>query len=119
MVLSEQVRMTENIRLRQEEVFTAIRAGEPCKYLYCITLPSNPCNLLDIHPYRELHKRKVYDEPYIILGLAENRGEAVGIIYDMVSEVAASLSKLEDFKETFLKYRDSLVPLEQGERDRR
>lgn len=119
MVLSEQVRMTEDICKRQEKVFQAIEAGEPCSYLYCITLPSNPRNLLDIHPYRELHKRKVYDEPYIILGLAENRQEAVGIIYDMVSEVAASLSRPEDFREAFLRYRDELVPLKQGERDRR
>lgn len=119
MVLSEQVRMTENIRARQERVFRAVEEGEPCSYLYCITLPSNPRNLLDIHPYRELHKRKVYDEPYIILGLAENRKEAVGIVFDMVSEVAATLLRPEDFKESFLRYRDGMIPQEQGERDRR
>lgn len=109
MVLSEHVRMTENVRQRKEEVFLAIRENKACNYLYCITMPSNEHNLLDIHSYRELHKRKVYDEPYIILGLTENRKEAVNMVFAMVSEVAASIEKPEDFKSEFLLYRDRLL----------
>lgn len=109
MVLSEQVIMTEGVRQREAQVLEAIRGNKECSYLYCITLPSNERNLLDIHSYRELHKRKEYDEPFIILGLAENRLEAYYLVYDMVAEVAASLEKPEDFKGDFLLYRDSLL----------
>lgn len=112
MVLSEQVIMTEGVRQRKTQVLEAIRENRECSYLYCITLPSNEHNLLDIHSYRELHKRKEYDEPFIILGLAENRLEAFHLVYDMVAEVAASLDKPEDFKRDFLVYRDSLLQKE-------
>lgn len=110
MVLSEHVRITDSIRQRREEVFGAVRTNRECQYLYCITLPSNERNLLEIHPYRELHKRKEYDRPYIILGLAENRKEAVNMVFEMVSEVAASIEKPEDFKKAFILYRDHLIP---------
>ena len=110
MVLSGKAVMTESVRQREREVSEAIRNGKECSYLYCITMPSNNKNLLDIHSYRELHKRKEYDdEPFIILGLAENRKEAVNLIYDMVSEVAASLERPEDFKKDFLSYRDDFL----------
>ena len=107
MVLSSKVRMTENIRHRQTEVSEAINKGVECSYLYCITMPSCEKNLLDIHPYRELYKRKEYDRPFFILGLAENRSGAVGIVTEMAAEVAASVEKPEDFKGAFIRYRDS------------
>ena len=109
--------MTENVRQRKEEVFLAVRENRVCDYLYCITMPSNEHNILDIHPYRELHKRKVYDEPYIILGLTENRKEAVNMVFHMVSEVAASLEKPEDFKKEFILYRDKLLPEERNRKE--
>lgn len=117
MVLSKNVRMTENIRQRQMEVTRAIHMKRPCNYLYCITLPSNKHNLLDIHPYHELHKRKEYDEPFIILGLAENRKEAVNIVFEMVSEVAVSLEKPEDFKKDFILYRDNFLSEEMNRKE--
>lgn len=109
MVLSQNVMMTEGIRERESEVLEAIGNKRECSYLYCITMPSNKKNLLDIYSYRELHKRKEYDEPFIILGLAENRKEAVNLVYDMVSEVAASLDRPKDFKKEFIFYRDGLL----------
>lgn len=109
MVLSSNVRMTENIRQRQEEVKKAVCQGTECRYLYCITMPSCEKNLLDIHPYRELYKRKEYNSPFFILGLAENRSSAVELVTEMVAEVAAALGKPEDFKDAFIRLRDSLI----------
>lgn len=109
MVLSPRVLMTENIRQRQEEVFEAIHNRTKCDYVYCITLPSYEKNLLDIHPYRELYKRKEYDKPFVILGLSENRSGAVSIVTEMAAEVAASIEKPEEFKGQFIKLRDSLM----------
>ena len=109
MVLSPHVLMTENIRQRQTEVFDAIYNKKACDYVYCITMPSYEKNLLDIHPYRELYKRKEYDRPFVILGLSENRSGAVAIVTEMAAEVAASMEKPEDFRENFIKFRDSLM----------
>ena len=109
MVLSSRVRMTENIKERQEEIYNAINQGVECSYLYCITMPSCEKNLLDIHPYRELYKRKEYDRPFIVLGLAENRKGAVDIVAQMVAEVAAHVQNPEDFLENFIRYRDSFM----------
>lgn len=109
MVLSSKLRMTENIKERETEVLRAINKGVECSYLYCITMPSCEKNLLDIHPYRELYKRKEYDRPFVILGLSENRSGAVALVTDMVAEVAASMEKPEDFKEDFIRFRDGLI----------
>ena len=109
MVLSPYVLMTENIRQRQTEVFEAIQNGRACDYVYCITMPSYEKNLLDIHPYREIYKRKEYDRPFVILGLSENRSGAVNIVTEMAAEVAASMEKPEDFRENFIRFRDSLL----------
>ena len=114
MVLSSEVRMTENIRERKAEVFEAIRKGVECRYLYCITMPSCDKNLLDIHPYRELYKRNEYDSPFIILGLSEHRKGAVDIVTAMVSEVAASMERPEEFKEAFVRFRDSFLISEES-----
>ena len=109
MVLSPGVLMTENIRQRQAEVFEAIKKRKPCNYVFCITMPSCDKNLLDIHPYREIYKRKEYDGPFVILGLSENRSGAVGIIIEMAAEVASSMEKPEDFRADFIRLRDSLI----------
>lgn len=109
MVLSPHVLMTENIRNRQEEVFESIHNNKPCNYVYCITLPSCESNLLDIHPYREIYKRKEYDGPFVILGLSENRSGAVGLVTEMADKVAKTLVNPEDFRTEFIKLRDSLV----------
>jgi len=109
MVLSPGVLMTENIRERQTEVFEAIHNKRRCDYVYCITMPSYEKNLLDIHPYRELYKRKQYDRPFVILGLSENRKGAVDIVANMAATVAANMEKPEDFREDFIKFRDSLM----------
>lgn len=112
MVLSSKVRMTENIRQRQSEVFQAIKRGVECSYVYCITMPSCDKNLLDIHPYREIYKRKEYDSPFYILGLAENRRGAVELVTEMAAETAAVTEKPEDYKENFIRLRDSFFEKE-------
>ena len=109
MVLSPNVLMTENIRQRQTEVFEAIKNRQACDYVYCITMPSYEKNLLDIHPYREIYKRKEYDRPFVILGLSENRSGAVAMVTEMAAEVAAAMEKPEDFRENFIRFRDSLM----------
>lgn len=109
MVLSPKVLMTENIRERQTEVFEAILNKRRCDYVYCITMPSYEKNLLDIHPYRELYKRKEYDRPFVILGLSENRSGAVAIVTEMAANIAAAIDKPEDFRENFIRFRDSLM----------
>ena len=113
MVLSPHVLMTENIRQRQTEVFEAIQNKRACDYVYCITMPSYEKNLLDIHPYREIYKRKEYDRPFLILGLSENRIGAVGIITEMAAKIAAAMEKPEDFRADFIRFRDSLMEKEQ------
>lgn len=109
MILSPRVRMSDDIKKREEEVRRAIEKQEECHFLYCVTLPSNEQNLLDIHPYRELRKRTEYEEPFVILGLTKNRKEAVQMVADMAASVAASIGEPEEFKESFLKYRDSFL----------
>ena len=109
MVLSPNVIMTENIKQRQREVFEAIQNRKVCNYVYCITMPSCEKNLLDIHPYREIYKRKEYDRPFVILGLSENRSGAVAIVTEMAANIAAAMDKPEDFRENFIRFRDSLM----------
>ena len=109
MVLSPNVIMTENIKQRKREVFEAIQNRKACNYVYCITMPSCEKNLLDIHPYREIYKRKEYDRPFVILGLSENRSGAVAIVTEMAASVAAAMDKPEDFRENFIRLRDSLM----------
>ena len=109
MVLSPGVLMTENIKERQQEVLKAIRSKRACDYVYCITMPSYEKNLLDIHPYREIYKRKEYDRPFIILGLSENRSGAVNLVKEMVEKVVAATEKPENFRDNFIKFRDSLM----------
>ncbi|MDO4557029.1 MAG: hypothetical protein Q4B70_18110 [Lachnospiraceae bacterium] len=112
MVLSPKVTMTDSIKKREIEVRKAIEKREECPFLYCVTLPSNEKNLLDIHPYRELRKRKEYENPYVIIGLARNRKEAFQIVTDFAAKAAAEMKCPEEFKEIFLKYRDSFLEAE-------
>lgn len=109
MILSPHVKMTESIKEREQKVKEAIKKKAECRFLYCITLPSNEQNLLDIHPYRELRRRKEYEEPFVILGLTKNRKEAVLMVTEMAAHVAASIENPQDFKEGFIKYRDSFL----------
>ena len=109
MILSPYVKMTDGIKEREDEVIEAIKNKAECHFLYCITLPSQAGNLLDIHPYRELRRRKEYEEPFVILGLTKNRAEAISMVAEMVSCVAASIEKPEQFKKSFLEYRDSFL----------
>jgi hypothetical protein len=107
MILSSHVKMTESIREREEKVREAVEKKAVCHFLYCITLPSNEQNLLDIHPYRELRKRNEYGEPFVIIGLTRSRQEAVQMVADMAAHVADAMERPEDFKADFIKYRDS------------
>ena len=109
MILSPAVRMTDQIRTREDQVINAVREGKECPFLYCITLPSNKQNLMDIHPYRELRRRKEYDTPFVILGLAESRKKAIRMVADMAEEIAVSIENPADFKKAFLEYRDSFT----------
>lgn len=109
MILSSKVRMTDEIRQRQTEVFDAIHRGAACRFLYCITMPSCENNLLDIHPYREIYNRKEYDSPYWILGLAENRQGAVQLVFEMAKEAAAVTTCPEDYKKNFRMLRDACL----------
>lgn len=101
MILSPHVKMTDGIKEREAEVREAIKNKAECRFLYCITLPSNERNLLDIHPYRELRKRKEHEDSFVILGLTKNRKEAVLMVAEMASYVAASIEKPEEFKKSF------------------
>lgn len=116
MILSSKVRMTDEIRQRQKEVFDAIHRGTACRSLYCITMPSCENNLLDIYPYREIYNRKEYDSPYWILGLAENRQGAVGLVFEMAKEVAAVTTCPEDYKKNFRMLRDACLAEEEENR---
>lgn len=109
MIVSPRVLMTDSIKERKQKVLEAIEEGRECCFLYCITLPSNEKNLLDIHPYRELRKRKEYDRPFFILGLTKNRKEAFSMVADMAAHVAVSMERPEDFRKNFLQYRDSFL----------
>ena len=109
MVLAPGVRMSETIKERQEEVKEAVKTGEPCRFLYCITLPSNEKNLLDIHPYRELRKRKEYEIPFVIVGLTASRKEAFEMAAAMASQAALTMETPSEFQKTFRSYRDSLL----------
>lgn len=115
MVLSSKLRVTENIKNRMDEVVKAIKRGAACPYVYCITLPSCKQNLLDIHPYHELYKRKEYEEPFFILGLAENRASAVELVRDMAAEVALMSSRPEDYRQNFISLRDSFFEMRKDE----
>ena len=117
MVLSSRAWMTENIRQRQTEVTRAIKKGVECRFLYCITMPSCQKNLLDIHPYHELYKRKEYEEPFFIIGLSENRAGAVLMVSQMAAEVAAVTERPEEFKDNFIRFRDSFLLPEQDDED--
>ncbi len=118
MVLSSRAWMTENIRQRQTEVAKAIKRGTECRFLYCITMPSCQKNLLDIHPYHELYKRKEYEEPFFIIGLSENRAGAVEMVARMAAEVAAVTERPEEYKENFIRFRDSFLPDDLNEDNR-
>ena len=114
MVLSKNVRMTEEIRKREFEVREAVAAGAECPYLYCLTLPSCEKNLLDIHPYRELRKRKEYDRLFVILGLAENRKAAVSLVFELAQETAVITVRPEDYKQNFITLRDRIFMKEES-----
>lgn len=54
--------------------------------VYLVTLPSNPANLLDIIPARDLLQPGYPKQDLHIIGLAKGYDEAIGLVQQMIEE---------------------------------
>lgn len=76
-----------HVKRRKRKIMRTIQRGKIMPGIYCITLSSNPANLLDIvrldclrHSYKE-------NESIYVLGLAFTKTSAVDMVMQMVDEV--------------------------------
>ncbi len=79
--------LSENIADRAEKIKWKIRHRAGQLDIFVIALASNPKNLLDIIPARELLQRGYPTRELYIIGLSKGRDEAVDLSCGIVEEV--------------------------------
>ncbi len=98
-IWSEKVQYSSNIRKRRrKKLQQQINDGEITRDFFCIALPSNPKNLLDIYstgelkyPYYKRHEVKV-------IGIAKGKDKAEELVCDMLEELYASTGGFDTSK---------------------
>ncbi len=86
-IWSENLILGETIKKKHRKVIHAIKKGRWISGVYLIAYPSNPANLLDLIPAKEL-LFPIYKRSEIhILGLANGKKEAERVAAEMIKEV--------------------------------
>lgn len=86
-VWSENLILGETIKKKHRKVIHAINRGRLVSGVYLIAYPSNPSNLLDLIPAKEL-LFPIYQRSEIhIIGLANGKAEAERTAAKMITEV--------------------------------
>ena len=77
----------ESLQASADKVVKHIKAGKFLPDVYVIAFASNPKNMLDIIPARELIQKSYPKDELRIIGLATGRKEAVRLVQRLVEEV--------------------------------
>lgn len=85
----------ESIRRRQKKVKWKILHNAGQLHVYVITLASNPENLLDIIPSRELLQKRYPSRTLCVVGLAGSYEEALEVAGHIVSEVYSATGEFD------------------------
>ena len=64
-----------------------IRSGRFLSKLYCVTIPQNPQNVMDIISARELNRRPYRAMTVKVIGMAKGDGEAGELVRGMIEEL--------------------------------
>ncbi len=76
----------ESIEKKAKRIQRKIENGKLTISAYIITFPSNPSNLLDIIPAREILQKGYPKDDLTIVGLAGGRDEAISLVEHIVQE---------------------------------
>ena len=87
MTLSDGLIFGDSLHNKKDTILNKIQNRKMRRGLYCISLPTNKRNILDIYRYNELLQPALQAEEIHVVGLASSREEAIGMIMDMLEEV--------------------------------
>lgn len=80
--LSKKLKNKDLIKVKSD-----IESNSLKKSLYCISFASNQDNLFDIYNSNQLRYNYYQNHNDYILGLADNREEAIGLIIEIIEEI--------------------------------
>lgn len=80
----------ESVEKKATRIKRKIEHGKLTIMVHVLTLPSNPENLLDIIPARELLQKDYPKKDITIVGLAGDREEAMLVVQDIVEDCLKS-----------------------------
>lgn len=106
MVLSKNLIIGDSIKERLADIMDKIEKEKKTRSFYCVTMASNPKNLLDIYCYATLFGTYYKNFNPKVVALAGSKEEAVSLVVEMTKEVNARMTNLEpkDFARQFRKY---------------
>ena len=91
MLFFENLYLGERVAPNVDQILKKLNKNEVIPNLYVIALATNPDNMLDIYPEWELMQKGYPKDEIKVVGLANGKKEAVGVVQIIVEE---SLQKM-------------------------
>lgn len=79
-----------HVKKRKRRIMWAVKAGKVLPGIYCITLSSNPHNLLDIIEVNQFQFPYYKKQEIYVLGLTLGKANAYELVTQMIDEVYKS-----------------------------
>lgn len=87
MILYEKLYMGNSVKKKKNKIIGKIKRNKKVLGIYCITLPSNPANFLEIHYYNELLQTFYKPMPIVTIGIGGSKYEAFDMLASLTNEV--------------------------------
>ncbi len=86
-VWANNLRCSEKTEKALRRMKRRIRTGRVLLHLYCVTIPQNAQNVMDIIPARELKRRPYREETVKVIGMAKGEDAARELVRQMIEEL--------------------------------
>lgn len=87
MILYENLYIGDSLIKKKNKIIGKIKRHKMMGDVYCITLPSNSANFLEVHYYNELLQSFYQPMPIITIGIGGSKYEAFDIVATLTNEV--------------------------------
>lgn len=86
-VWANDLRCSEKTEKARRRMKRRIQTGRILLHLYCVTIPQNAQNVMDIIPAHELKRRPYRETAVKVIGIAKGESEAKELVRQMIEEL--------------------------------
>jgi len=86
-VWANDLRCSEKTEKAGRRMKRRVQTGRILSHLYCVAIPQNEKNVLDIIPARELKQRPYREMAVKVIGIAKGEAEARELVRQMIEEL--------------------------------